>query len=96
MCPVSKITAFQLSVNASLNCGVETGMTRWFNWLEENSQLQDIPNCQNKKTTILVWLPSQPWGGREEGTEREQAREVSRKVTPRDVSVLVGPVFCRA
>ena len=49
LCPVSKITAFRLVKPTLPNCGVETSMTRWYNWLEENSQLQDIPKCQNKK-----------------------------------------------
>lgn len=74
LCPVSKSTAFRLVKSTLPNCGVETGMTRWFNWLEENSQLQDIPKCQNKKRLQFssAHLPNLGAEGRE-GTEREQA-----------------------
>lgn len=94
LCPVSKITAFQLVKSTLPNCGVETGMTRWFNWLEENSQLQDIPNCQNKKRLQFSsgYLPNLGAEGRE-GTEREQAGRFRGKLHLGDVSVLVGPVF---
>lgn len=94
MCPVSKITAFQLVKSTLPNCGVETGMTRWFNWLEENSQLQDIPKCQNKKRLQFSsgYLPNLGAEGRE-GTEWEQAGRFRGKSHLGDVSVLVGPVF---
>lgn len=60
MCPASKITAFRLVKSTLPNGGGETSMTRWYNWLEENSQLQDILKCQNKKNYDfrLVSLPN--------------------------------------
>lgn len=46
LCPASKITAFRLVKSTLPNGGGETSMTRWYNRLEENSQLQDILKCQ--------------------------------------------------
>lgn len=101
LCPVSKIPAFRLVKPTLPNCGVETSMTRWYNWLEENSQLQDIPKCQNKKRLQFSsgYLPNLGAEGRG-GTAREQAGRFRGKAPPPtqshlgDVTVLVEPSSC--